>query len=166
MPLHAGPPVGDDVDNEYRLKAAFLYRFPEFVEWPAAALDGRSTVDLCIHAPNPFGDVLDQLAAGESLRGRRLAVRHVDGDRLAGCHLLFLPRQLASHAAILRRVQSLPVLTVSDAPDFLDRGGVIQLYLVNDRVRFSISTAAANRAKLRVSTQLLRLALSVRGDGS
>lgn len=155
------------VSDEYRLKAAFIYRFPQFVDWPARALDGRRTIDLCVLAPNPFGSVLNELVDGETLGGRALVVRQVDSPALFDtCQLLFLPGASLARRAVLQRVESLPVLTVSDAPRFLEEGGIVQLRLVDNRVRFDINASAANRAGLRLSSQLLRLAVNVRGGPS
>ena len=152
------------VSDELRLKAAFLLRFPDFVEWPSAALDGRPTLELCVLAPNPFGRVLEQLAEGGSTAGRRLTVRQVKVDSVATCHLLYVPAAFTGRKSLVRRVATSPILTVSDAPRFLDEGGIVQLRLVQSRVRFDVSTAAAGRAGLRLSAQLLRLAEDVRED--
>jgi len=158
---HAEPPA-----DEYRLKAAFLYRFPEFVAWPSSALEGRQTFDLCVLEPNPFGDALDALAEGESLDGRPVVVRHVKADGASGCQVLYLSDRFANRPALIRRLAQTPVLTVGESPHFLDEGGVIQLRLVSGRVRFDVDTDAAERAGLRLSAQLLRLAVTVRGRRS
>ena len=150
------------VSDEFRLKAAFLFRFPEFVEWPSHALERRPTIDLCVLTPSPFGPVLEQLVAGESIAGRQLTVREVDAESIATCHLLYVPGAYARRKSLLKRVATSPILTVSDAPRFLDEGGIVQLRLVESRVRFAVSTAAARRAGLRLSAQLLQLAMDVR----
>jgi YfiR/HmsC-like len=162
----AGIAAAADVTNENRIKAAFLYKFPQFVEWPSGALEGRRTFDLCVLGPNPFGTVLNDLTAGEVLGGRPFAVRRVDADAARGCQVLFLPEANHAREAVLRGVATLPVLTVSDAPAFLDEGGIIQLRVVGGRIRFDISVAAATRAGLRLSAQLLQLADTVRGGRS
>jgi hypothetical protein len=152
-------------EEEYRLKAAFVARFPQFVEWPAPALDGRQTLDLCIvGSTSPFVRTLGELVEGEALAGRRLATRLVEpADRVEGCHLLFLSATAPAREAVLKRVAGRPILTVSDAPRFLDEGGIILLRVADRRVRFDVSVSAAERAGLHLSSQLLRLALTVRG---
>jgi hypothetical protein len=115
-----------------------------------------------VHGPNPFGTMLDELVQGEAIGGRRLSVRRVDSSGLESCHVLYLSAAAADRAAVLQKVGARPVLTVSDAPHFLDEGGIIQLRVVDRRVRFEIDSAAASRANLRLSSQLLRLALAVR----
>jgi hypothetical protein len=151
------------VSDEYRLKAAFIFRFPQFVEWPASALEKRPTVDLCVLEPSPFGGVLSELVVGESLDGRALAVRRVGAAEGASCHLLYLPTAVRDRKAVLERIRQSPILTVSDAPDFLAEGGMVQLRVINNRVRFEISLRSAELAGLRISPQLLRLALRVQG---
>jgi hypothetical protein len=153
------------VSEEYRLKAAFVYRFPQFVEWPPEALANRKSIELCVVRPNPFGGALQELFAGELLNGRPFVIRDIDSHApLDSCHVLFLPRLSASGASgPLARASGLPILTVGESEGFLDGGGVIRLRLVDRRVRFDVNTAAATRARLRLSSQLLDLALEVRG---
>jgi hypothetical protein len=160
----ATPLVAQDVSQEYRLKAAFVFRFPQFVEWPPRALESRSTIDICVLAPNPFGAALSELAEGESIGERRLVVRYVGGaDEVDSCQVVYLPASSPERKTLVARLASRPILTVSDAPRFLDEGGMVQLRVVASRVRFDISAAAAERAGLRLSAQLLRLAMNVRG---
>jgi len=157
-------PVAQSASDEYRLKAAFLYRFPQFVEWPAAARQSR-TLDLCVLQPNPFGSDLEQLVAGESISGRALRVRVVRTlDALADCHTLFAGAHNDAAAAALKAVSGLPVLTVGESDQFLKAGGIIALKIVDRRVRFEVNTANAQKAGLRISAQLLNLATAVRGE--
>jgi len=157
------PVAAQVAPDEHRLKAAFLYRFPQFVEWPAQATTGRTTLDVCVLAPNPFDGVLEELAEGEQLEGRALHVRHPDDNQVDDCHILYLPSSHVRRRDILRRLTNSAILTVSDAPTFLDEGGMIQLFLRDNRLRFNINAAAAERARIRLSAQLLRLAQTVRG---
>jgi hypothetical protein len=149
---------------ESRLKAAFIAKFPQFVEWPAAAFDGRTTLDVCVAAPDPFGPDLFELVAEETLNGRPIVARRIDRDlEIDGCQVLFLPDRSGSFGArLLERAASLPILTVGDDPRFLDQGGIVAFRLVGGRVRFEVNLAAAQRVGLRVSSQLLSLAISVR----
>lgn len=153
--------------EEYRLKAAFVYRFPQFVDWPAASWTGRDSLEICVSQPNPFGSALTELVQGESLNGKRLVVRQVGANSpVESCHLLFVGAADGTRGDLLARAGSLPILTIGETPQFLDRGGMINLRLVDRRVRFAINIAAADRAGLRLSSQLLRLAIDVRGGGS
>ena len=151
--------------EEYRLKAAFVYRFPQFVEWPAPSLDGHESITICILRPNPFGAVLRELIAGETLNGRPLAVREIDRpSAITGCHVVFVPGANNPAAkAVVAAVGAHPVLTVGESSGFLDEGGVISLQVVDRLVRFEVSATAAERLGLRLSSQLLRLAVRVKG---
>jgi hypothetical protein len=155
------------LSDEYRLKAAFIYRFPQFVEWPALALLDSPTVDICVLQPNPFGSDLDQLIQGESLIGRPLRVRLISGvEGLSGCHALFAGSRSEGAAAALKAVSGRPVLTVGETDRFLDEGGIILLRMVDRRLRFEVNTANAQKAGLRINAQLLNLAAAVRGGPS
>ena len=157
-----------DITPEYQLKAAFVAKFPEFTEWPSAALDVRRTIDICIARPNPFGKALSEFVAGETLRGRSLQVREIATPAdLAPCLLLFVPNApVIDRRTLLASAQKLPLLTIGDSPTFLDDGGIVHLRLVDGRVRFDINVRAADRVGIRFSSQLLRLALNVRGGPS
>jgi hypothetical protein len=150
---------------EEAVKAAFLSRFPQFVQWPPQVWDGRRTVEICVLQPMPFGQALYELTADAMLGDRPLTVREVTSTAAVdSCHVLFVTAGQSEHASsLLRRARTLPILTVSDAPDFLDEGGIIQLRTVGTRVRFDIDAVTAGRVGLRLSAQLLRLASTVRG---
>lgn len=161
--LSASPARGQAVAEAGDVMAAFVARFPQFVEWPTEALDGRSTVDICVWEPNPFGDALREITRPEALDGRPLAVRELAWtEPMDGCHVLFVPAAEDRREEVLRRVEEVPVLTVGASPDFLDAGGMINLRVVGRRVRFEVNAEAVERAGLRVSSQLLGLALDVR----
>ena len=150
---------------EDRIKAAIVSKFPQFVEWPPAALTGRSTIDLCIHSADPIRSELEDLTSGETLAGRPLVVRRVVNDQeVQGCHVLFIGGAvLPSSRGLLQRARALPVLTVSDDPRFLDEGGMVRLRQLDGRLRFDVDAGMAARAGLRISSQLLQLAVTVRG---
>lgn len=150
---------------EDRIKAAIVSKFPQFVEWPPAALTGRTTIDLCVSSADPIRSELEDLTSGETLAGRPLAVRMVHADQdVEGCHVLFIrAAAVPSSRALLQRARALPVLTVSDDPRFLDEGGIVRLRQVDGRLRFDVDAATAERAGLRISSQLLQLAVTVRG---
>jgi hypothetical protein len=149
---------------EYRLKAAFLHRFPEFVTWPSAAFEGRPRFELCVANPTPFGTALSELTAGDVLNGRAFAVREVDlSEPLESCHVLFIGGPMDGEVrAYLQRVQAVSVLTVGESSSFLEQGGIINLRVADGRVGFEVNLTSARRASLQVSSQMLRLALRVR----
>ena len=158
-------PAGQTLEAEHQLKAAFVSKFPQFTEWPEATLEGLQRIELCVARPNPFGTSLRELTAGERLGARPLVVREVDSPQdLDACQLLFVANQSPrERKSLLDRARTLPILTVGDAATFIDEGGIVALRMVNGRVRFDVNVEAANQAGLRLSSQLLQLALSVRG---
>jgi hypothetical protein len=152
------PTSAQDVGLEYRVKAAYLFNFTKFVEWPSTAfVGGRSfSFSICVAGRNPFGPALTATLVGETAAGLPLAARLVNAGGAAGCHVLFVPAGV-SPAPYLRAVGKSPVLTVGESPDFLDQGGAINFILDGGRVRFEINQAAAARAQLRISSRLLQL---------
>jgi hypothetical protein len=160
-----GTPAAQEAPGGYALKAAFVYQFPQFVDWPADAWTDAQQFEICVAAPNPFAGELERLVKGESLHGRPLAVRVVNpGAAVSSCHLLFIGAQAQeSFGAVLREQGTRAMLTVGEAPAFLDDGGMILLKIVDRRVRFEVHLSHARRARLRISSQLLALAQAVRG---
>jgi hypothetical protein len=155
-----------DVD-EYRVKAAFVYRFPQFVTWPPSATTGSATLDLCIARPSPFGSELEQLVQGEMVDGRGLRVREIAGpDALTGCHALFVGKDAAAARQVLQAAVGRHILTVGESDRFLNDGGIIVLRVINRRVRFEVDAVNARKSGLRIEAQLLNLAVAVRGGPS
>jgi hypothetical protein len=149
--------------EEYSLKAAFVYRFPQFVDWPEEALCAPA-IDICVASPNPFSGSLRRLVDGESVAGHPLRVRdiHRTAD-LAGCHALFLTPRSDDADDLIRAAATRPILTIGEGDSFLDAGGIIALRIVDRKIRFDVDTDHARRAGLRINAQLLNLASSVRG---
>ena len=152
--------------SEYELKAAFLFNFAKFIDWPPNALENATGVSVCVLGDDPFGDLLDRTLAGKSVHERPLVVRRHDtlGDT-GGCHILFVS---AAEERRLARVAppEAPVLTVGETDGFVQRGGIIAFAMDDKRLRFEINADAADRAGLRISSQLLKLATRVVHDGS
>jgi YfiR/HmsC-like len=157
-----GPTVGADVGSlEYGVKAAFLYNFVKFVEWPNSAFHATdSPVAICVLGADPFGRTLDDIVEGERVESRPLVVRRVDEAREAGaCHLLFVSSsERTRFAPILAAVNTRRVLTVAESTEFLAAGGHIAFYLEANRVRFAINTGATAKSEFQVSSKLLRVA--------
>jgi hypothetical protein len=151
----------ETLENE--IKAAFLYNFTKYIEWPASAARGGDPFRLCVLADAQFTRALDQIIAGETVAGRpltRTEPHSVNDVRL--CALLYVGHGYAQRGApLVAAVRRLPVLTVGDSPRFVEEGGAIAFVLENNRVRFDISPAIAQRAGLVVSSKLLRVARSV-----
>ncbi len=146
---------------EYELKAAFLFNFAQFVEWPPSAFAStNSPLVIGLWGNDPFGKSLDDLVHGESVRGHPLEIRHVRGaDDLAGVQVLFIARSEQNRLpGILRSVGKKPVLTVSDIDRFAERGGMIGMVMVANKVRFKINQDEAKSSGLQLNARLLRLA--------
>jgi hypothetical protein len=147
---------------EYQVKAAFLLNFLRYVEWPAAAV-GEGPLTLCIAGRNPFGNALEETVRGERIAGRPITTR-VILEPEPGCHAMFVAQGAATQA-YLRASQGMPVLTVGEVSDFIAQGGIINLLLDGANVRFEIDQQGAERAGLRISSRLLRLARSPGAGG-
>jgi hypothetical protein len=151
-------------DLEYQVKAAFLYNFAKFVEWPADAFEtAGDSVILCVVGTDPFGDSLDSVVRGESVSGRRLVVHRTrDLDEIRGCHVVFVPRSERSRQErILGSLRNRGVLSVGEADGFLNGGGIIRFILEQNKVRFDINLEAAESSGLKLSSKLLRLARTI-----
>jgi hypothetical protein len=151
--------------DEYQVKAAFLYNFAKFVEWPAHAL--KSSDDplvICVIGRSPFGSLLEQAVSGKQIEGRPLVVREISEahDALA-CQILFVAAGEKKRVpAILDQLKSGHVLTVGDIQNFAAAGGMINFKLEAGRVRIEVNVEAAERANLRISSKLLSLATIVK----
>ncbi len=150
---------------ENDVKATFLYNFTKFVEWPTPGSAASPPFRLCVLADPEFTRAVDRTIAGESIEGRLLErVEPRSFDEVSTCAMLYVgPEHADRSARWLAAVRDLPVLTVGDGPQFVQRGGAIGFVLENNRVRFDVSTRAVQRAGLRISSKLLRVARSVEG---
>lgn len=149
--------------DEYAVKAAYLYNFAKFVEWPSGAFaNADAPLSICIAGDNPFGGALDSLS-GKMVESRPVAVRHVPAATgLEKCHIVYIGRaEQGRFKAVLAKLARLPILTVGDIADFAQEGGMIGLVEAEQRIRFNINLAATRQANLKLSSQLLKLATIV-----
>ncbi len=148
------------VPEEYRLKAAFLYNFIKFVEWPSGAFaDPTSPMVVCVLAGDQFFEAIRSLE-GKTVDQRMLTIRRMARAEDAGqCHVLFIDSSERDRAGrMLESVGNRAVLTVSDMEGFVRSGGMIGLIESGNRIRFEINVAGARFAGLKISSKLLRLA--------
>jgi hypothetical protein len=140
------------------LRAAFLYNFAKFTEWPGDP--ASSPLTLCVLDDSAVEGALGELVGASPINGRAVVIsRGPSGTRLRACHLLYVgDTNSARTAAILDELQGAPVLTVSDGAEFIRNGGIIGLIVEEGRMRFVINPATAQRAGLRLSSRLLQLA--------
>ena len=145
--------------TEYQVKAIFLFNFSQFVDWPAAAFaDGRSPLVIGVLGSDPFGATLDEIVRGETVNGRPLAVRRYESvEQIEACHILFIERSQDEQLdAVLAALKGRNVLTVGDFEGFARRGGIIRFVTVGNKIRLRVNLAAAQDAKLTISSKLLR----------
>lgn len=154
------PSTFGEVTTEAQLKAAYLVNFLKYVEFPGT----RTTVNLCLFGRDSLGPYLASYE-GRQIGGRELHIRRVSSpEQMSDCHELFIPDTEESRiAAVLRWTDKLPILTVSDAETFAREGGAIALIRSEGRLQFEINTDALNRANLKASSQMLRLARQING---
>ena len=152
--------------GEYQVKAGFLFNFAKFTEWPDSTWSSRDVhLNLCIVGRDPFGGAVLAAFESRSIGNRvfhsRLGVN--PGD-LGECQLLFIAgSEERNLQAILRNVGARPILTISDIDGFVEAGGMIGLLTLNDRIHFDVNLAACQRASLKPSSQMLKLARQVLG---
>jgi hypothetical protein len=147
-------------NREEQLKAAFLFHFTQFVEWPETALPAdNSPLIIGVLGKSPFDAFLIGVISDETVKGHPVEVRYYkDVSEIKACHLLYinLPGDMTKKA--LQQLRSRPVLTVSDKKGFLKAGGMIRLFSENNKVRFRINPSAAEAEHLALSSKLLNLA--------
>ena len=147
--------------REYDLKAAFLFNFAQFVEWPSEAFsDASAPFIIGVLGEDPFGKSLDEIVAHEAVRNRKIAVRRYRNvQEISTCHILYIGGSEASNLArILAQLDGRPILTVGEAALFTTHNGIIQFLVVENKLRLRINVEAAKMAKLSISSQLLRQA--------
>lgn len=144
---------------EYAVKAAFLYNFAHFVEWPSEPA-APSPFVIGLLGEDPFGAALDKAVEGKTVRGRSLVVRRFAKlEDLAPCPILFVGASEAPRLSlVLARLRGSPVLVVGDADGFAREGGTVGFFIEDNRVRFEINLNAAGAAGLKVSSRLLAVA--------
>lgn len=148
--------------SEYALKAAFLYHFAQFVEWPTNKFqDARSPIVIGVLGENPFGGELEKTLAGKSINNRPITVKEVQSAAEATntCYLLFISAsEKKRFPEILAVLHGASVMTVGDTEGFTDAGGIINFFREGAKIRFEINDAAAKSAGLKISPKLLGLA--------
>jgi YfiR/HmsC-like len=154
--------------SEYKIKAAYLYYFTTFVDWPSEtyARTGETLV-IGVLGEDPFGAVLDETLRGKSVNNRRLVARRFASIKEArDSHILFISASERDRLpSILKALEGSAVLTVGDLDQFASRGGQIAFRTEDKKVRFDINIAAVERAHLKISAQLMKLGRIVDGSG-
>jgi YfiR/HmsC-like len=154
--------------EEYALKAAFLFNFAKFIDWPADNFsDPRSPFKVCVLGKDPFGNALDDNLQGKMIGNHPFAIRRLkDETEARSCQMLFVSSSELPHLAeILESLRGANILIIGETTGFATSGGTIEFTLEDGHVRFTINTDAANRAGLKFSAKLLSLAKIVHDEG-
>ena len=159
----ASPARGQDINHEYKLKTAFIYKFATYVEWPEGAFrDEASPFVIGILGPDPLGADLREIAKVKKLDGRKIDVRNFkQAKEVRDCHILFMSRALKSETqqAAIKLLSGQNILFVGETPDFLKHGGIVDFVIQENHIRIHISKSAYEREGVIFSAQLLRIAV-------
>jgi len=145
--------------DEYQVKAAFLYNFVKFVEWPVEAFnDSSAPVVIGVVGDDPFGSKIDQMINGKIANGRPLVLKRFPNLKaLTFCHIVFICSSEKNNLRQALAAAGAGVLTVGETERFIQMGGIINFTIVDSKVRLEINQVAAERAGLKISAKLLNL---------
>lgn len=148
--------------TEDQLKAAFVYNFGKFVEWPADRMGGKYFI-IGVYGDSDFTQILTETVSGKFFHEKPILVKQFFRiEDITGCHILFIGYSVKDNlTGVLDHVHKLPILTVGDMQDFANRGGMINFRRIGNYVRFEINVNTAKQARLKVSSQLLKLAILI-----
>lgn len=150
-------PVAQEVTGP-ALKAAFLFNFVKFTQWPAHALADAAPLTMCVVQDAAVGDALAQAVRGRVVLGHEIRVAQPGvADTLHGCHVLYVSGARPAVQTVVTLVRDAPVLTVSDVRAFTEMGGIAQLHVQQGQLRFAVAVEAARRSGLQISSRLLAL---------
>jgi YfiR/HmsC-like len=164
--IQARPQAAPSV--EYQVKAAFLFNFAKFIEWPRDAFPNEKTpINLCVFRHDPFGSALEEVIREKAINNRGLLAERInDLAELKACQLVFVSgREEKQLPEILNSLKGASALVVGESADFAERGGAVQFFLENNKLRFAINVDAIQRARLQASSKLLALARIVHDSG-
>jgi hypothetical protein len=154
--------------EEYKAKAAFLFHFAQFAEWPPETFkDPNAPLTFCIFGQDPFLGALDDTVNRKLIGIRTLRVQHLKQAQevTQACQILFIGTgERKRIPALVAALKEFPVLTVGETENFVREGGMIGFCLEGNKMRFEINLGAAGRAKLKISARLLALAKTVVGN--
>lgn len=161
----AGPAAsGQNVSLEYKVKAVFLTRFAQFVEWPATAFaDAKSPIVIGVLGEDPFGAALDEAIKDETPQGRALVLKRANQlDDLKSCHIIFMSQsEKARLPQLFKNLAGAAVFIVGETDQFARQGGVINFTTPAGKLQFEINDTGARARGLKINAQLLQLAKGV-----
>jgi hypothetical protein len=151
-----------EVSREYAIKAAYLYQFGRYVQWPDSAFaNERSPLVIGVLGVDPFNGILDEIARTKRIEGRQIVIRRFQTmAEYKPCHILFVSASVTPEqkAAAFEKAQGSPLLLVGEEPGFAEHGGKINFFLDENKVRFEINMEVAKQDRLKISSKLLSLA--------
>ena len=150
------------IDREAKIKAAYLYQFIRYVQWPQSAFpEETSPIVIGSIGNDPVNPYLNAIARRRTAGNRKLVYRPVSSvSQAKSCHILFVSSNAngATVKSVVAKLRDTPVLLVGESPDFLRGGGVISFVAINNNIRLQLSTKSASNHGLRISSQLAKLA--------
>ena len=152
-------------NRTYILKASFIYNFTKFIHWPARnSPTNGNNLSLCIVGKDPFGSILDRLAKKHQFKHKKIIIRrNVRRNKIKGCHIVFVSHsENARIEDIVSKAQSSPILTIGDTKGYSSRGIGINFIVKENKIRFEINNGSIMKSGLKVSSELLDLAINVK----
>jgi hypothetical protein len=160
--LHAQSDDNRDIDREYAIKAAYLYQFGRYVQWPATTFaDSSSPLVIGVLDHPQLVDILDEIARTKRIEGRPLVIRRFASmAEYTPCNILFVPASIGPEqkAAAIQKAQRSPLLLVGEEPGFAEQGGTVNFFVEENRIRFEVNVVVAKKDQLKISSKLLTLA--------
>jgi hypothetical protein len=168
--LSSVPVSAQTSPKEYEIKAAFIYRLTQFMEWPTNRFESsKEPILLCIAGKDPFGQAIDTVLKDQKIGERDIHIKRMEtagSSTHTNCHLLFLGASLGTEAEkIVTNLQPHAILTIGEEEDFTRKGGHIRLYLQENKLRFEVNIAALERSGLKLHSQVMKLATRITRDG-
>jgi len=156
--------------KEYEIKAAFIYRLTQFMEWPTNRFSSSSEpITLCIAGADPFGTTIDTVLRNQKVGERGIQIKRLESSATAAstnCHLLFMGAGGAGEAGkIVSKLRNHAVLTIGEDEEFTKNGGHVRLFIQENKLRFEINIAAFERSGLKLHSQVMKLATRITRDG-
>ena len=149
--------------GEYELKAAYLFNFARFVQWPRETMN-KNVIVIGILGEDPFGRIIEEIVEGETAQGRPIKIeRFTEVPEQSACHILFISKSEKDRLdEIINQLRGQPVLTVGETEDFARMGGMVNFIFEGKKIRFQINNEAAEDNNIKIKSQLLKLAQIVK----
>ena len=153
----------DDKGKESELKAVFIYNFTKYIQWPDS---GNDVFEIAVLGENDVLQPLQEIADKRMVNGKEISVKFYENiSDITGCHMLFISSAFSDQLEdVLKIVNELPILTISDSADFAKRGVAINFVILDEKLKFQINPAAIERAGLVASSQLQKLAIIIQEE--